>query len=234
MKHPQREEWIPYLFGEADPEAKKQLAAHLNTCPGCAEELAAWRKSLHRLDAWKVPQLQRRRFAPAFSPVFNLAAAAVLVLGLGIGLGRWFSVPSDAGRLRAGLESSLKASLIPELREKVRQELAGEIETQLAQVRSENRLALAKLKTEAADTSAADTAQALQELITMMRSARAEDQQAAAESVDAVRKQHDTDFVSLRKDLETVATQTDEGIRAARMKLLELTALTPGSTDSNP
>jgi anti-sigma factor RsiW len=234
MKHPQREEWIPYLFGEADPEAKKQLAAHLNACPGCAEELAAWRKSLQRLDAWKVPQFQRRRFVPALSPVLNLAAAAVVVLGLGFGLGRWFSVPSDAGRLRAGLESSLKGSLIPEVSHKVRQELAGEFQTQLAQLREETSRALAKVKTEAADTSAADTAQALQELIAIIRSARAEDQQAVAEWVDTLRKEHDSDFVSLRKDLETVATLTDEGIRAARMKLLELTAVTPSSADNNP
>ena len=25
MKHPHREEWIPYLFGEADPSTRKRL-----------------------------------------------------------------------------------------------------------------------------------------------------------------------------------------------------------------
>jgi hypothetical protein len=120
------------------------------------------------------------------------------------------------------------------LSQKVRQELAAEFQTQLAQLREDTDRGLAKVKNEAADTSATDTAQALQELIAMIRSARVEDQQAVGEWVDALRKQHDTDFVSLRKDLETVATLTDEGIRAARLKLLELTAVTPSSTDSNP
>jgi len=117
--------------------------------------------------------------------------------------------------------------------QKVREELAGEFQAKLAQLQDDTSRALAKVKTEAADTSATDTAQALQELVAMIRSARDEDQQMVGEWVDALRKQHDTDFVSLRRDLETVATLTDEGIRAARLKLLELTAVTPSSTDSN-
>ena len=56
MKHPHREEWVPFLFGESDPEIKKQLAGHLKDCPDCAEELQGWRESLHRLDAWKMPR----------------------------------------------------------------------------------------------------------------------------------------------------------------------------------
>ena len=81
MKHPNREEWVPYLFGEADPETKKQLAEHLHGCPRCAEELDGWRRSLHRLDAWAVPR-PKRRALPVLSPALNLAAAAVVVLGL--------------------------------------------------------------------------------------------------------------------------------------------------------
>ena len=100
MKHPNREEWVPFLFGEAEPEAKKQLAEHLSACRECAEELGNWRKSLHRLDAWKTPR-HKRRGMPALTPVFNFAAAALLVLGLGFGLGRWFSNSADAGQLRA-------------------------------------------------------------------------------------------------------------------------------------
>ena len=231
MKHPEREEWIPYLFGEADPQTKTHLAAHLNACPGCAEELAAWRRSLCRLDAWKTPQSSRRSLS-AFHPTLNLAAAAVLVLGLGLGLGRWFSAPPDMGQLRASLENSLKASLIPELRQQVRQELTGQLQIKLAQLQQDSNSALAKVKGETIDATTADTAQALQELITAIRSARTEDQQAVAELVESLRKQHDGDFVSLRKDLETVATLTDEGIRAARMKLLELTALTPSADNT--
>ena len=122
MKHPDREEWVPFLYGEADPEMKKTLADHLKACPECAEELHGWRKSLHRLDAWKMPRQQRRRM-PLMTPALNLAAAAVLVLGIGFGLGKWLSPSADVQGLRTALESSLQASLLPELRQQVRQEM---------------------------------------------------------------------------------------------------------------
>ena len=64
-----------------------------------------------------------------------------------------------------------------------------------------------------------------EQLISLIRSQRTQDQQAFATWVESLRKQHETDFVSLRKDLETVATTTDDRIRAAQLKLLELTSL---------
>ena len=49
--------------------------------------------------------------------------------------------------------------------------------------------------------------------------------------MDELRKQYETAFVSLRKDLETVASFADDEIRAARVKLIELTALNPGENN---
>src|SRR6266446_2144321 len=103
MKHPHREEWVPYLFSEADPETKKRLAAHLNACPDCAAELHGWRMSLQRLDGWKMQETRPWRL-PVHRPVFTLAAAALLVLGLGFMGGRWFSAAdtrSDLARVKA-------------------------------------------------------------------------------------------------------------------------------------
>jgi len=228
MKHPEREEWIPYLFGEADSEAKKKLARHLNTCPECAEEIRAWRQSLRQLDSWKAPQGHRRTFA-AVNPCLNLAAAALLVLGIGFGLGRWLAPRTKEGQSPANLEAAIKASLVPELRQQVRQELANEWETRLAQLRQESSAALARAKTDAVEASAADTAQALEEVVALMRSERSEDQQNVADLGNALRKQHENDFVSLRKDLETVATTADDRIRAAQLKLIELATVSPAS-----
>jgi anti-sigma factor RsiW len=223
MKHPQREDWIPYLFGEADPEIKKQLARHLSTCPGCAEELRVWRRSLQQLDAWKTPPQIRRRL-PALQPVFQLAAAALIVLGIGFSFGRWYSPPGDGTKLRGGLEVSLKAALLPELRQQVRQDMANELQLQLTQLQQDSSNALAQAKAEAINASASDTAQALQEMVVTLRAERAEDRQEVASWVDNLRKQYETVFVSLRKDLETVASFADDEIRAARVKLTELAA----------
>jgi anti-sigma factor RsiW len=182
--HPDRDEWVPYLFGEVDPQTRKNLASHLNACPECAEELRGWRKSLQQLDTWKAPSLHRPR-VPVFRPVLNLAAAAVFVLGIGFGIGRWVST----NRLTPAMESSLRASLVPQLREQV---LAD-----------------------------------LQRQVASLDSARADEQHATAAWVEELRKQHENDFISLRRDLETVATTTDDRIRAAQLRLLELAAFTP-------
>ena len=229
MKHPKQEEWIPYLYGDADPLVKKQLADHLNACPECAQELEGWRRSLGRLDAWKIPQRSRRR-APALNPALSLAAAALVVLAVGAGFGRWLSPAPDAGQLRAGLESSLKASLLPELREQVRRELSADLQARLDLVRQESTNALALTKAEAVDA-AADTAQALDELLALVRSERAEDRQVVAGLIEEARKQHEADYVSLRKDLETVATTSDDRIRAAQLKLIELSSINPAVDD---
>src|SRR5438093_1462722 len=60
MNHPKREEWTPYLFGEATPEARHKLAKHLQDCPDCAAEIAGWRRSLNQLDLWKLPRRPAR------------------------------------------------------------------------------------------------------------------------------------------------------------------------------
>lgn len=227
MKHPHPEEWIPFLFDESEPEAKKRLAEHLKGCPECAEELHGWRKSLHRLDAWPTPR-QKRRGMPALKPALNLAAAALLVLGLGVGLGRWFSGTSGAGMSRAALENSLKASLLPELRRQMQQDLGVEWQARFQQLQQETSNNLARVKNEAVEAANTDTAHALQEWIALNRSEREDDQESLVNYLETMRKQHESDFVSLRKDLETVATTTDDRIRAAQLKLLELTASNSG------
>ena len=40
MNHPKREEWVPYLFGEATPQTRDKLTEHLQNCPDCAAEIA--------------------------------------------------------------------------------------------------------------------------------------------------------------------------------------------------
>jgi hypothetical protein len=225
MNHPNREEWIPYLFGEVDPQTRKDLATHLNGCPQCSTEVRDWRRSLQRLDAWKTPPRYNVRRLPAVRPVLNLAAAALLVLGLGFGFGHWFAAPN-----RAQLQSSLKATLIPELRQELGGEFAANWQARIDQFTSESSNALARVKADAMLASASEMDRALQQVLDAIRSGRAEDQATMAGLLDNLQKQHESDLIALRKDLETVASLTEEQIRAARLKLFELTAYTPSET----
>jgi len=121
MNHPQREEWVPYLYGEATPEDRRRLKEHLRNCADCRVNLEAWRQSLNCLDAWKLP----RRPVPLESvmPFFKWAAAAALVLAVGFGIGRLTTAKPDAQQLQALIERRVRQELTEELTRLVRQEV---------------------------------------------------------------------------------------------------------------
>jgi hypothetical protein len=112
MKHPKREEWVPFLFGETTPGAQHELSEHLRGCADCRQEIETWQRSLGRLDAWKLPPV--RRTAPALAPAFTWAAAAALVLLLGFSIGR-LSAKADAQKIRAAITPQIKQELTEEL-----------------------------------------------------------------------------------------------------------------------
>ena len=209
MNHPKREEWTPYLFGEATPEARNKLTEHLQNCPECAAEIAGWRRSLHKLDRWKLPRMRARsaQGAPSF---LKWGVAAALVLGAGVGLGRWSAPAVDLNELQTRIEGSVKSSLGVELQ----RQLNADLESALAGV---------------VDASAVDTQRQLGEFIQAFNRAREEDRQITFAWIEKIQKQHAADYLSLRADLETVASLTDEEIRRARQSLNQLAANKPNN-----
>ncbi|MHC5033604.1 MAG: anti-sigma factor family protein [Planctomycetota bacterium] len=125
MSHPTSEEWMEYLYGELAGEARSALAAHLQECGECQEQVESWRGVMTQLDAWQIPQGRRR--APAMRGLVRLAAAAVVLLGLGIVVGRLSAPSLDVASLRADLERSLRSSLGREIRGALREELRAEM-----------------------------------------------------------------------------------------------------------
>ncbi|HEY5913001.1 MAG TPA: zf-HC2 domain-containing protein [Verrucomicrobiae bacterium] len=130
MNHPEREEWVPFLYGEAKPEMRRQLAAHLDACAECRAEIEGWQRSLRRLDHWRLPAKRLR--AEWFPPVLRWAAATALVLGLGIGLGRFTAGGADAEKVRARIEPQLRETLRQEMTLLVREEMSRTSATTLA------------------------------------------------------------------------------------------------------
>jgi hypothetical protein len=200
MKHPTRDEWVPYLFGEADPETQAKLAEHLKGCPECAHEIAGWRRSLKRLDAWKLAPPRSAQAAAAAPVLLKWAVAAALVLGLGFGWGR-LSVFSA---------------------QQVRRDLQAQWHQQFQAVQKRFDTSLAQARQELLQATATQTREALAQITETLQAERAEDQRALRVMYDALQRQHNVDFVALRKDLETVATRTDEEIRRARLQLYQL------------
>lgn len=112
MKHPAREEWMEFIYGELAPAPHAGLAAHLKECPACAQQVAQWRTTMAALDEYKFAALPPRR---SRRPVLKWAIAAALMIGLGLGFGASFLLAKSS----------------------VRQELRAELKTQLAQERGE-------------------------------------------------------------------------------------------------
>jgi hypothetical protein len=209
MKCPNREEWVPYVFGEATPDARKRLSAHLEVCTECAAEMAGWQRSLQRLDGWKLPE--HRAPVEMARPVLRWAVAALVVLSVGFGLGRLLA-PADVESLRAGIETSVKTSVAAELQSALER----------VQVQSSNAIASAELRlAKASETELSRLARGLMEA---MSSGRQEDRQTTQAFFETLQQQHEAELISIRTDLETVASLTDEQIRQAQLKLIQIAA----------
>jgi hypothetical protein len=205
MNHPTHEDWGLYLFGEAPPELNRKLKAHLNECGQCADEIAAMQRTMRKLDAWEVPPASRQ--IRRLEPLLKFAMAAAIVLGVGIGVGRLTPPPTvDVGQLRTELRASLLA------------------ESQAAndQVMSDCRQLVAS--TEARLAQQQEVAMRLfgRQLIEAVNTGRDQDRGAIQAAFDQFKQQREADYVSLRRDLETVASSTDQQLQLARVKLYEL------------
>jgi hypothetical protein len=130
MNHPEREEWVPFVFGEAEPENHRRLQQHLQTCSECRGRLELWRSTLHRLDAWRLPSPAPRH--KVFAPLLKWAAAAVVMVGVGFGVGRSMASTANLGRIRAAIEPELRQQLRQEFTLALRQELDKAASTTLA------------------------------------------------------------------------------------------------------
>jgi hypothetical protein len=203
MNHPKREEWMPLLCGEADGETKRRLEEHLQSCAACAAEVQGWRRTMGRLDAWKLPKARRARVFPV-QPI-AWAAAAAIVIGAFVA-GRFTAPNFDAQQLRAELKS----------------ELSAEIRQGFARAAESSSTALANLEQRLASASVRNQKEMAGQFIDYIAAARVEDRKSTDALWEKLQSQYTTDFVLLRRDLETLASTTDEEIESARAKLFQL------------
>lgn len=203
MKHPEREEWVPFLFGEATPDVRRELAAHLRACPDCAAEVEGWRRSVGKLDRWQLAAARARPTQP-LAPIFRWAAAAAVLLFAGV----------TAGRLTA--DSGLS-------RESLRAEVVAAVE----QARAQGDSSTAGLETRFARITEVQSRQLLSAFTEVLEHTRAEDRESLLAAIDRIERDHAADYVALRSDLETVAAAADEQLREARRKIGQLAVNDP-------
>ena len=213
MNHPTREEWMSYLYGELTAEEHSSLAAHLAVCPDCKTRVGDWRAARRNLDAWQLPA--RRGRVRLQLPVLRWAAAAALVIGIGFGVGR-FATPAtaNAGKIRAAIE--------PEIRQQLRQEFTQLLREELDKAASATLAA-----------SGEQTKHWVEDYARAFEAKRAQDRQAIDAALDNMESQRFADFVSLKRDVDTVAVRTDAALRRAQQELFQLADYTQPANISN-
>ena len=113
MKHPEREQWMDYLYGELPKPQRADFAAHLKSCPSCAAQVARWGAVRGRRDDWQLPETKRAwrlgGRASSRATVFKWAIAAAFMLaalGIGFGVGRTSSTKALRQDMQVALQKA--------------------------------------------------------------------------------------------------------------------------------
>ena len=197
MNHPERGNWVPFLDGEVTPDVRQQLRTHLEVCAECRDELEHWKRSLARLDAWKLPR--SRKPAELLVPVLKWATAAALVVGVGFAIGRTTAGGSNNAKEHAALKLQIKQELQQELAQLAREEVSRATPATLAAARSEANKLLAAYATN-------------------LETQRDTDNQVIRTALERLQAQN----ISLKRELDTVAVNTDVGLQQTEQQLAQL------------
>jgi uncharacterized protein (DUF885 family) len=118
----------------------------------------------------------------------------------------------------------LKAALEADLRQQLQQEFAVKLQSELAQASSKTLTA--------ANKQARDL---LSDYISADQAKRTEDNHAILAALERMSKQHLADYASLKQELDTVAFNTDAGLRHTEQQLVELASYeTPSTGGTKP
>jgi hypothetical protein len=130
------------------------------------------------------------------------------------------SAPVGTRETRAFTEETLRASM----RQLIRQELSGEIQRALDIARSGSTNALAALEARLTASSQAERRELLQALATILNQMRKEEKASTLAMFERLEERHAKGLLDLRRDLEGLASATDDEIRQVRARWASLLA----------
>ncbi len=211
--HPNPEEWMSFLYREASPERSAELDAHLRQCGECQKRVAHWRGTLAALDTGRSPAITQSRRSAA--PILRWAAAAALVLGIGFG----------AGRLTSSSSAEL-ARLEMTLRTEMETKLAASRAELLASFDKRNAESGANIQTIASDAARREAESLLVKFAKSIDEQRDADRDVFVTALRNIEERRASEFASLRKDLDTLAVNADDGLSRTQEQLMELASMT--------
>jgi hypothetical protein len=189
---------MSYLYDELAAKERAAMDAHLQSCVECRSALATWQSATRELNEWKLSPC-RKASRPAAVLPWAIAAAFVALAAVG-------------GMRMIALDKQVK-----ELRAEVQRSAGQDMHAALAQVSEQ--------ATKAANAEAQSLIAAV---VQEWEQKRLADQQAVWSALQRVSARNAQDYVSLRKELETVAVFSEAGLENAQHEISRL-AVTPAS-----
>lgn len=237
MNHLTPEERAEFIMGEPAHERRRAMQDHLKQCADCAAAVESWRQTRGRLDAWRVPRGRGRARLPE---LWRWAAAVAALVAVGFIVGRSSTPRVNIEALRADLERSLVPAVVAEVRSDLQRAFEEQAMANVERASAQVPLQLQQqIERELAQWSARDVrrsqeiARLREELFRVIQEAREADRRATVALVEQVRRQHAADYVALRRDLETVASVTEDEIKRARLDWLQVVASTSAVRENN-
>ncbi len=211
--HPNSEAWMSFLYRELSPERSAELDAHLRQCGECQEHVAQWRGTMAVLDAGKFTAKTRSRRSAV--PVLRWAAAAALVLGIGFGAGRLTSSSSaEMARLEVALRTEMEIKL------------AASRAEFLASIDKRNADLTPNIKSVASEAARVEAESLLVKFARSIDEQRDADRDVFVTALRNLEERRATEFAALRKDLDTLAVNADDGLSRTQEQLMELASMT--------
>ena len=212
MNHPNDEQWMSYLYDELNSADRAGLKAHLQTCAECKTRISEWQATKSRLSAWQVTARPSPRPPAIFAlPLLKWSAAAAIFLFAGIAVGRLTSASVSAEKVRVDIEPQLRQ----EFAQLLHDELNKNTTANLWASREQTKVLLADYAA-AAETN------------------RATDNAVILAALNKLSQQRITDYLLLKKDVDTVAINTDLGFRSTQQELNQLVDYPLPNNISNP
>lgn len=209
MKHPTPEEFASLLYSDGAPEEISQTAAHVASCAECRRKMEEMTGTQTRLNNWilpsQLPTPKPRERSTVIVGLFEkpwLRWAAVLaaVLTLGYYAGTKSRPGIDVQALAKELEPQLRAQILAEAKQ--------QNQTTLTTLAQQNR-------------------EMLESFAQVVATGRAEDRDRVMGALQQIEARRLQEYKSVRRDLETVALNTQASLSETQNGLIRLASSTP-------
>jgi anti-sigma factor RsiW len=195
---------MEFLYNEVTPARKQELGTHLNTCTTCSKCVESWRNSMFALNDYKVP---------AFKPGPSNASQWVPVFRWATAATVFVTIGILIGRTSDRSESELR-----------------ELQASVARLNQASRQQAGVTPEGVALIASQQTARILEDYSRSIETQRAIDQRTTALALNSLEGK----ITGIRTELETVAVNTQDGLRVTHAGLAELALSTRNSSFVNP